>query len=299
MSFSKDVKEEVSKLNNLKDKEGVNAEFIGYLLTNNVTIVNNKIRFSTENEYNINRFNKLLNNMKIDYNIEMQGSTYVITFKKLKNIDICMYESNFININKEKTEVYFKGQDKILKAIVRGSFLGGGSISNPNKTYHLEIVFSSKDNAIFLKEVLNIYDVKCKELQRKDTYSLYIKDGEEISKFLALIGASASVLKFEEIRVLRDMKNNVNRIVNCETANLNKIVNTAVKQIDDIKIIKKKGKFKDLPKNLQEIANLRIENPDISLHELGQMLEKPIGKSGANYRLKKIQKIADELRKLN
>ena len=268
MSFSKDVKEEVSKLNNLKDKEGVNAEFIGYLLTNNVTIVNNKIRFSTENEYNINRFNKLLNNMKIDYNIEMQGSTYVITFKKLKNIDICMYESNFININKEKTEVYFKEQEKILKAVVRGSFLGGGSISNPNKTYHLEIVFSSKDNAIFLKEVLNIYDVKCKELQRKDTYSLYIKDGEEISKFLALIGASASVLKFEEIRVLRDMKNNVNRIVNCETANLNKIVNTAVKQIDDIKIIKKKGKFKDLPKNLQEIANLRIENPDISLHEL-------------------------------
>ena len=127
--------------------------------------------------------------------------------------------------------------------------------------------------------------------------SLYLKEGEDISKLLAFIGANKAVLKFEEIRVLRDMRNNVNRIVNCETANLNKTINAALKQIDDIKYIKKMNKFNKLSKGLQEIANLRLNNSDTSLIELGKMLDNPIGKSGVNYRLKSISKFADELRK--
>jgi len=133
--------------------------------------------------------------------------------------------------------------------------------------------------------------IHMKEMQRKSGYSLYLKEGEEISKFLAFVGANSAVLKFEEIRVLRDMKNNINRKVNCETANLSKTINAAVKQIEDIKNIQKKGKFESLSDNLKEIAILRLENPDASLIELGQMLKEPIGKSGVNHRLKQLEEL--------
>ena len=175
-----------------------------------------------------------------------------------------------------------------IKALTRGIFLGSGSVNNPEKKYHLEIILSSKKNANIIKNLLLKMQIKFKELERKNGYSLYIKEGEEISKFLAFIGANSSVLKFEEIRVIRDMKNNVNRKVNCETANLNKTINAAVKQIDAIKKIKARGNFENLSENLREIANLRLENPDASLVELGQMLKNPIGKSGVNHRLNQL-----------
>jgi len=295
LSFSANVKEEVSKLNTLKDKESVKAELIGYLLTSNTSVIKNKIRFSTENEYNINRFNKLLNSLDIDYSIEMQGNTYVIIFKKLNMLDIIEYDNKDVIIKNNNISKNLKTADVLLKSIVRGSFLGAGSINNPKKTYHLEIVFSNKNNALFIKDIVDTYEIDSKELTRNQNYSLYIKEGEDISKFLALIGASSAVLEFEEIRVIKDMRNNVNRIVNCETANINKIVNTAVRQVEDIKLIQSKGKFKELPENLQEIAILRLENKDVSLLELGQMLKKPIGKSGVNHRLKKISEIAKEM----
>ena len=180
------------------------------------------------------------------------------------------------------------------KAVVRGAFLGAGSINNPNRTYHLEINLSTKENMEFLYEILRKCNINCKKLENKK--SIYLKDGEEISKFLALIGASKAVINFEEIRVIRDIRNNVNRKVNCETANLNKTVNAAVRQIEDIKFIYKSKAEDKLSDNLKEIANLRMENPDISLVELGKLLKEPIGKSGVNHRLKKIQEIANELR---
>ena len=124
-----------------------------------------------------------------------------------------------------------------------------------------------------------------------------LKDGEEISQFLALIGANHTVLKFEEIRVQKETNNEINRIVNCETANFHKIMNTAEKQIADIEFLKEKKRFSSLPDNLKEIANVRIKNPELSLAELGKLLTEPIGKSGVNHRLKKISAIADELRK--
>ena len=126
---------------------------------------------------------------------------------------------------------------------------------------------------------------------------LYLKDGEEISNFLALVGANNSVLRFEEVRVIKETRNEINRLVNCETANLNKTINASIKQIEDIKLIQKLNKFKSLPEGLQEIAIIRMENPDMPLAELGKLLSKPLGKSGVNHRLKKISAIAEELKK--
>ena len=273
-SFSRKVKEELSKLNNLSNKDLVKCELQGYLLTANSN------KFTTENEYNINRFSKLLSNSGLeDFKIEMQGNKFCITTKKK------------IELNQEISDI------EEAKAIVRGSFMGAGSISNPKSKYHLEIVFQDEENALKVNHLLNHFNINSKVLQRAKNYIVYIKDGEEISNFLAFIGANSSVLKFEENRVIRDVRNNVNRIVNCETANLNKVIQTAVKQIEDIKLIKKNNKFKDLKEGERELAELRLKNPEASLNELGKMLEKPISKSGVNHRMKAIENMAEDIRR--
>lgn len=289
MSFSSEIKEELSKINNLKDKQAVYYELIGYLVTKN-TKLERKIKFSTENEYNINRFSKLLNNMNIEYKIEMQGNLYVITFSKTENIKNCNFNSDYISFNNiEEIE------EKDIKALLRGTFLGAGFISEPNNTYHLEINFSKVENLLLVKDLLEKYEIEPKILNRNGSISLYIKEGEDISKFLVYIGASNAMLKFEEIRVIKEARNNVNRMVNCEVANLNKTVNAATKQIEAIRKIKNSRKFTNLPEELKEIAELRIKNPDASLIELGNLLKNPIGKSGVNYRLNKLINIAKEL----
>ena len=295
MSFSSELKENLSKIPNLKNKELVKFELIGYLISNNTTCDKKNIYYTTVNEYNINRFSKLLSNMEIsNFKIDIKGKNYVITLPKTNSINEIKYSVNDIEISsafEEKIQNLNKikeQEEMAIKALTRGIFLGSGSVNNPEKKYHLEIILSSKKNANIIKNLLLKMQIKFKELERKNGYSLYIKEGEEISKFLAFIGANSSVLKFEEIRVIRDMKNNVNRKVNCETANLNKTINAAVKQIDAIKKIKARGNFENLSENLREIANLRLENPDASLVELGQMLKNPIGKSGVNHRLNQL-----------
>lgn len=297
MSFSSDVKAEISKLSNLANKELVKFELIGYLSTNHVSAEKNKIKFLTENEYNINRFSKLLNNLKYtNYKIEMIGKNFCITVNQPELPGIS-YEDSEIMIDLEMLEKEIKENEIFEKAFIRGSFLGGGSVNNPQNTYHLEILFSSQIYANLALEILTRYQILFKLLKKKNVYSIYTKDGDEISKFLALIGANSSVLKFEDIRVYRDIRNNVNRKVNCETANLNKTVNAAVKQIEDINYLVQIGELKKMSKPLQEIAQIRLENPEVSLVELGKLLTKPIGKSGVNHRLQSIQKIAEEFRK--
>ena len=294
MSFSSEIKEELSKLNTLSNKEIVKAELIGYLLSSNIVINNNKIKYSTENEYNINRFNKLLKNLNIDYKIELQGKIYTIKFNKNINIDEICINKDFIEINNLELD---SKEENYLKAIVRGAYLGSGSLNNPSVKYHLEIILSTEKNAKYIGKIVNKFGIKIKYLNRKKGNSIYIKDGEEISKLLAFIGSNKSVLKYEEIRVVKETRNNINRLVNCETANLNKTINAAVQQIDAINIIKNKKEFDNLPDNLKEIAKLRLENTDASLIELGNMLKEPVGKSGVNYRLKKLIEIANELEK--
>lgn len=292
MSFSGDIKEELSKINNLSNKDAVKFEFIGYLLSNNIEVKKSKIKYATENQYNINRFNKILNNLGINYNIEIQGKVYSITFKK-DNFFGIEFINDKVQITKELFDkIAIEKNEQILKSIVRGAFLGGGSLNNPNNKYHLEILLSTNQNAGCILNILKEFNIQSKILKRKSGCSIYIKEAEEISKFLALTGASKSVLNFEEIRVVRDTRNNINRLVNCETANLNKTVNAAVTQINAIKHLKQIKKFEELPDNLKQIAELRLKNPDASLIELGKMLDEPLGKSGVNHRLKKICEIA-------
>lgn len=322
MTFSAEVKEELSKINNLANKECVKAELLGYLHTNNISYKDKEMQFATESEYNINRFSKLLNNVNINsYKIEIVGKNFRISIPKKEQDNLRKIFDEYKLSDKENEE----------KAYVRGTFLGSGSINNPKNKYHIEIGMQNEKVAEEVVKLLAKYQINFKilydnlknnmEKENVEDYlnkeeknpekvnvenhmnkkenralsgkcSIYSKDGEEISKFLAFIGASSSMLKFEEIRVYRDMRNNINRIVNCETANLAKTVDAAVKQINAINKLKKNGKFNELPDNLKELANLRLENPEASLEELGKMLKSPIGKSGVNYRMREIIKLS-------
>lgn len=298
MSFSSELKENLSKIANLKNKEFVKYELIGYLISNNTTYYQKKICYSTVNEYNINRFSKLLSNLGIlNFQIELKGKNYKITLPKIDFLEEICYEGQDIVLSSIFQETLTKLQKKntqeemTIKALIRGIFLGSGSVNNPENKYHLEMILSTQESANIIKELLEKAEIHLKEMKRKSGFSLYLKEGEEISKLLAFIGANSAVLKFEEIRVLRDMKNNINRKVNCETANLSKTITAAVKQINAIQKLQKEGKFENLPDSLKEIAILRLENPDASLIELGQMLKEPIGKSGVNHRLKQIEEL--------
>lgn len=292
MSFSSETKEELSKINNLSKKDQVKCELIGYFISSNSLKSGKKIKFSTESQYNINRFCKLLKNCEIqNYKIEIKGKTFSIDLKIDFDFDDLIFYENRIFLKTIKN-------DEILdKSLIRGLFLGGGYINNPEKKYHLEINFIEEENLIIAYEILNKYNILTKKIKKENSYSLYIKDGEEISKFLAFIGANRSVLKFEEARVIRDTRNNVNRLINCETANLTKTINAGKRQIEDIKFIKSKNKFSELPDNLKIVANIRLKYPDASLAELVIFLGNTISKSGVSHRLAAISKFANELRK--
>ena len=291
MSFSSDVKKEIGTINNLAKKEEVKYELIGYLISNNCEINKNKIKYATESDYNINRFSKLLSNLEIEHNIQMSGNLFVVTSKKPQIKEIKM-ERNNIEINNEQE--IFNEKEEYKRAIIRGMFLGAGSINNPQNKYHFEISFSSKNNLEFATKLLSILQIKSKILTTNERFSIYIKEGEEISKILALMGANKAVMKFEDIRIEREMRGKINRLVNCETANLNKTINASVEQIEAIQKLKKEKRFNKLNDNLKEIAELRVEFPDLSLTELGKKANPSIGKSGVNYRLKKIMEIANE-----
>lgn len=290
MSFSSDIKQELNNLKNLSNKETVKYELIGYLVSGNIDIEKSYIEYATESDYNINRFSKLLSNLNIDHNIDVSGKIFVIKVK-------IKYLENFITIDKERiyideTIIEENNNQENSRAIIRGMFLGSGSINNPENKYHLEITFSNNRNSELATKILEKLDIKVKKMIVKNKYYIYIKEGEEISKTLALIGANKAVMKFEEIRIQREMRGKVNRLVNCESANLNKTINASVEQIAAINKLKQEGKYNKLNENLKEIAELRLENPDMSLVELGKKLKNPVGKSGVNYRLKKIMEIA-------
>ena len=292
MSFSSEVKQELNKNSKLVNKEQVKNELIGYLISGNIEVSKRgKIKFSTESDYNINRFSKLLANLNINHHIEIIGKNFIVKLNKKEINNLVDIENNLIYL-KEKYIDQLKNEN--LKAIIRGVFMGSGSINDPNKKYHLEISFNTEENVNKIISILKILDINTKKMIVENKKSLYIKEGEEISKFLALIGAAKAVMDFEEIRIQKEMRGKVNRLVNCETANLNKTINASIEQISAIKKLKEKGKFSNLSDNLKEIANLRIENPDMSLSDLGKKLNKPLGKSGVNYRLKKIMELADE-----
>ena len=186
--------------------------------------------------------------------------------------------------------------EESLKAFIRGAFLAAGSVNDPSKNYHLEFVCPDRTKACQLIEALGFFHVEAKTVQRKNSHVVYVKEGAAIAGLLALMGAKDALLSMEDIRSLKETRNSVNRQVNCETANINKTVNAAVKQLSDIRLVEERIGFQNLSESLAEIAALRMQYPEASLKELGQMLLPPVGKSGVNHRLRKLGMLADSLR---
>lgn len=182
------------------------------------------------------------------------------------------------------------------RAFLRGCFLASGSMSDPEKNYHLEFVCAYEKQAQLILKVIASFEIEAKMVLRKKYYVVYIKEGESIVDLLNVMEAHVSLMSFENLRILKEMRNSINRRVNCEAANITKTVNAASRQVESIMFIKEHGGLKQLPVQLLEMAELRLENPDLPLKELGALLDPPVGKSGVNHRLRKIGEIADKLR---
>ena len=182
------------------------------------------------------------------------------------------------------------------RAFLRGAFLASGSITDPEKSYHFEIVCATEPKAKQIQSIMATFNVEAKIVVRKKYFVVYIKEGDQIVDMLNVMEAPLALMELENIRIVREMRGNVNRQVNCETANINKTVSAALKQINDITYIRDTIGFESLPPNLAEMARLRLEKPEATLKELGEDLEPPVGKSGVNHRLRKLCEMADKLR---
>ena len=227
---------------------------------------------------------------------------YFTLVRKTCNIKVCI-----TNVEEEQITGNLFHEDLTVKsrylqnscckrAFIRGAFLTSGSMSDPEKAYHFEIVCDSEQKAVQLQEMINSFGMDAKTVQRKKNYVVYLKEGEQISDMLNIMEAPISMMKFENIRILKEMRNSVNRQVNCETANIHKTVSAAVRQLEDIRYLQKTVGLEHLPVQLREIAYVRLEYPDATLKELGTYLEPPVGKSGVNHRLRKIEAMAEDLR---
>lgn len=183
------------------------------------------------------------------------------------------------------------------KTYLRGAFMAGGSVNNPEgNSYHLEIASMYEGHSRALSELANAFDLNARVIERKKGYILYIKEGERIIHFLNLIGAHQALLRFEDVRIMKDMRNSVNRLVNCDTANLNKTIGASLRQMENIRLLIDQLGLEQLPPKLREIAELRMQNPDINLKELGELLGGKVSKSGVNHRLRKLDEMAEKLR---
>ncbi len=183
------------------------------------------------------------------------------------------------------------------RAYLRGAFMAGGSVNNPEgSSYHLEIASIYEEHCKALSQLANKFDLNARCIERKKGFVLYIKEGEKIIEFLSIIGAHQALLRFEDVRIMKDMRNSVNRIVNCETANLNKTIGAAVRQIENIRLLQREVGLDSLPEKLREVAEIRLQHPDLNLKEVGDMLKGSVSKSGVNHRLRKIDELAEKQR---
>ena len=300
LSFSNDVKNELSRLETNEvccDK----AEVLGVLGMSGAIVIrgmNFGIHFSTENAALARRVLQILKN-----NYQVQTEVVITRSRRLKKnnryqvrvlpapqVSIAMNELQLLSMESDLKNPLLNKQC-CKRAFLRGAFLGGGSISRPSSDYHLEMVTGNEDFARSIIKVMHTFSMKAKLTDRKNDYIVYLKDGESITNFLRVIGAHNSMMELENVRVLKEMRNNVNRRVNCETANLGKVVKAAVRQVNCIKFIDEHMGLSELPQALQDTARLRLEYPDASLNELVEY-SGGIGKSGINHRLKKLQEMA-------
>jgi DNA-binding protein WhiA len=183
------------------------------------------------------------------------------------------------------------------RAFLRGAFLASGSVNDPGSTsYHLEITANDRRVAMAIQGLMNDYGLHAKVIARKRAHVVYLKEGEKIVEFLNIIGAHQALLKFEDVRILKGMRNQVNRLVNCETANMNKTISAAVRQLEVIRFIDERMGLHNLPDKLREVAELRIRYPEVNLQELSERMVPKVSKSGLNHRFRKLEEIADKLR---
>lgn len=182
------------------------------------------------------------------------------------------------------------------RAYIRGAFLAAGSVSDPSKSYHFEIVCDEEEQAEHLKDMINSFGMDAKIVKRKKMHVVYLKEGSQIVDILNVMEAHVSLMELENVRIMKEMRNSVNRKVNCETANINKTVSAAVRQLEDIAYIRDTLGFDKLPEGLKDVALTRLKYPEATLKELGRLMENPVGKSGVNHRLRKLSELAEKLR---
>lgn len=314
MSFSSVTKNELSRLE-IENDCCLLAELAALVRMNGSVQItgmqNINIRFTTENAAIARRIFSIL---KLLYSTEIEVMVRKNKQLKKKNNYLIVVHDKEIStkiltdvgyIKDDKSNLYnpnYTVPKEIVKkrcckrSFIRGSFLGGGSITNPERTYHLEFVTSREEHAKSLSSIINSFGLASKIIQRKESFVVYIKEAEQIVDLLNIIGAHQALLKLEDIRVLKEIRNNINRLVNCETANLGKTIDASIRQIQSIKLIQEKIGLNKLPDNLREVAEVRLSNPDSSLKEIGELLNPTIGKSGVNHRFRKIEEIARGLR---
>nr|MBQ8253610.1 DNA-binding protein WhiA [Lachnospiraceae bacterium] len=263
------------------------------------------IKFQTENKIVARKcFTLLKKTFKIDADVVVRrnsalsgGLTYLL---KVSHPDMVRRVLEALKVLEQKESGQTSGM--LLKsscckrAFLRGAYLTAGSMSDPNKSYHVEIVCQTEVQANQIMKLLQDFSLDAKTVLRKKYYVVYMKEGENIADFLNIIEAHKALMEFENTRILKGVRNMVNRKVNCDAANINKTVNAAARQVEDIKFIQSVCGLEKLPDNLREMAYVRLENPEVPLGELGKLLDPPVGKSGVNHRLRKIGEFAKDLR---
>lgn len=306
MSYASEVKKELTTLE--VHFGNAKAELMALIRMNGSLGLSNHrfiLNVQTENPATARRIYSLL---KQFYDVESEllvrrkmklkkNNLYIVRLNKgsdyvLKDLDIL----DGFQL-KETVPLDFLDDDAKVRSYLRGAFLATGSVNNPEtSSYHLEIYSLYEDHNQTICEMMNRYGLNARTAKRRSGYITYLKEAEKIADFLSLIGATSSMLKFEDIRIMRDMRNSVNRIVNCENANFNKVADAANRQIESIKYLDKKIGLNNLPVKLQEIAIARIAHPEVSLKELGELVPGgPISKSGVNHRLRKIMEQAEKM----
>ena len=315
MSFSKEVKEELSR-QLPSARHCCIAETAAIISLCGHVKISSQDRFSVKiHTENIAVARKYFTLLKKTFNIVAEitirqnaylkkGRTYTITVNNheeaVKILTTCklLDDGDIVeNMSVYDNTVIMNSCCK--RAFVRGAFIASGSISTPEKFYHFEIVCNSYDKAVQLSDLIKSFDIESKIVERKKYFVVYIKDGAGIVDILNVMEAHVALMNLENVRILKEMRNSVNRKVNCETANLNKTVAAAVKQTMDIKYIQDTVGLSILPEALRQLAEVRLENPDVSLKELGALLDPPVGKSGVNHRLRKISEISKNLQEKN
>lgn len=300
MSFSSEVKEELFKQYG-RSRHCQLAELAAFVFTEGqIRLQPLTLQFLSDNPLLQEKYAMLMKRIfEVDITKELTPADTMRVLNALKitdDLQLLKHAHDTVSLRGARMNGLLVQQTCCKRAFIRGMFLAAGSISNPNKSYHFEIVCGSQIQAEQLRDLMGSFDADAKIVIRKHHSVVYVKDGSQIVDMLNVMEAYVSLMNLENVRILKEMRNSVNRKVNCETANISKTVNAAVRQIQDIELIRDTRGLESLPDNLYEIARVRLEHPESPLKELGNYLDPPVGKSGVNHRLRKIAEIAADLR---